>query len=123
MYSGCSESSFSVGQLPLAIGSACRSWYQWSRSGSMVTSEPVRFTTITFSMVGENFTALSTMSLSGKTLPLIQEPSAVITSFDLESSIRSVSASAEKPAKITEWIAPILAQASMAKKTSGIRGR
>ena len=45
----------------------------------------------------------------------------VMTSFDWLSSIRPWSESTEKPPKTTEWIAPILAQASMAKTISGTR--
>ncbi len=123
MYSGSSESICSVAHGPLAIGRAVRSWYQWSRSGSMVTSWPVRFTTITFSTDGEKRIASSTMSLSLKMPPFTQEPSAVMTSFDSESSIRSASASEENPAKITECTAPSFAAASIANTTSGIRGR
>ena len=39
--------------------------------------------------------------------------SAVITTFELEAAILEDSASLEKPAKTTEWIAPIRAAASM----------
>jgi hypothetical protein len=38
------------------------------------------------------------------------------------SIIRPASASAEKPPKTTEWIAPIRAQASIANAASGIIG-
>ena len=48
---------------------------------------------------------------------------AVVEGLDSESSMRALRASEELPAKTTEWMAPSLAQASMAKKTSGIRGR
>ena len=44
-----------------------------------------------------------------------------MTSLDWLSSMRPCSASTEKPPKTTEWIAPILAQASMAKTISGMR--
>ena len=40
-----------------------------------------------------------------------------------QSVIRPASASGEKPPNTTEWIAPIRAQASMAKAASGIIGR
>ena len=45
------------------------------------------------------------------------------TSLASASSIRDRRASAEKPPKTTEWIAPILAQASRVITASGIIGR
>ena len=46
----------------------------------------------------------------------------MMTSFDLQSSIRPARLSAEKPPKTTEWTAPIRAQASIAAAVSGIIG-
>ena len=43
-------------------------------------------------------------------------------SFGLASSMRVASSFAAKPPKTTEWIAPMRAQASMAKTASGIIG-
>ena len=45
------------------------------------------------------------------------------TSLASASSIRERSASAEKPPKTTEWMAPIRAQASSVMTASGIIGR
>ena len=47
--------------------------------------------------------------LSGSALPRRQPPSAVICSLASASLLRSAMASAEKPPKMTEWIAPIRA--------------
>ena len=63
--------------------------------------------------------ASSTLSLSGTTLPRRQEPSQVMIILESASCTRSVMAWAEKPPKITEWGAPIRAQASMAMASSG----
>ena len=49
--------------------------------------------------------------------------STMMTTLDVQSSIRLASESGEKPAKTTEWIAPIRAQASTAYAASGIIGR
>ena len=45
-----------------------------------------------------------------------------MTILQSESLILVANATAEKPAKTTEWIAPILAQASVAIANSGIIG-
>ena len=67
--------------------------------------------------------AASTAALSGKTLPLRQPPSAVMTSFASASSMRERRLSALKPPKTTEWTAPMRATASIATTASGIIGR
>lgn len=46
----------------------------------------------------------------------------MITSLASPSSMRERTASAEKPPKTTEWIAPIRAQASMEITASGTMG-
>jgi hypothetical protein len=66
--------------------------------------------------------AASTAPLSGKTLPLRQPPSAVMTSEASASSTRARMLSALNPPKMTEWIAPRRATASMAMTASGITG-
>ena len=58
--------------------------------------------------------ALSALAFSGVRRPPRGASSAVTTTRAPESSTRERSASAEKPAKTTEWIAPMRAQASMA---------
>ena len=65
----------------------------------------------------------STWDLTGAVLPLRRAPSTVISALASENSIRSRTASAEKPPKTTLWIAPIRAQASIATVTWGIIGR
>ena len=74
------------------------------------------------STVGDFASASSTFSLSGSCCPRRQPPSAVIDSLALASLLRSAIASLEKPPKITEWTAPIRAQASMAIASSGTIG-
>ena len=58
--------------------------------------------------------ALSQFDFSAVVRPPRGAWSAVITSLAPQSLIRSASASGLKPAKTTEWIAPIRAQASIA---------
>ena len=65
----------------------------------------------------------STRCLTGAVVPLRAAPSTVISAFASENSIRSRTASAEKPPKTTLCGAPIRAQASIATTTSGIIGR
>ena len=65
----------------------------------------------------------STGCLIGAVLPLRRAPSTVTSAFASENSIRSLTASGEKPPKTTLCGAPIRAQASIATATSGIIGR
>ncbi|MNK60589.1 hypothetical protein D3C87_797250 [compost metagenome] len=58
--------------------------------------------------------ALSTLAFSGTFLPPRQPSSAVMTKVEPQSSIRPAMLSGEKPPKMTEWTAPMRAQASMA---------
>ena len=60
--------------------------------------------------------------LSGTGLPLRMPASAVTISVGVASSMREASEAIEKPPKTTEWIAPMRAQASMAKIASGTIG-
>ena len=62
-------------------------------------------------------------ALIGAVLPLRRAPSTVTSAFASENSIRSRTASAEKPPKTTLCGAPMRAQASIATTTSGIIGR
>ncbi len=57
--------------------------------------------------------ASSLIFLSGMALPPRSPSLAVIRILQPASRIRSRSESAEKPAKTTEWMAPMRAQASM----------
>ena len=79
-------------------------------------------TTIFWSVARSPMTS-STRSLIGAVLPLRAAPSAVIRSLASENSMRSRTASAEKPPKTTLCGAPIRAQASIETTTSGIIGR
>ena len=119
--SGCSLSNGSAGQSALAA--AITSCHHTSRPGFIVTAESQRLKTTHVSTVGDFASASSTLALSGTTLPRRQPPSAVTMTFDLASLLRSATASALKPPKITEWTAPMRAQASMAIAASGVSGR
>ncbi len=104
---------------PIATGSqwsetrSISSCSQTSRSGSQGTSPPVRRTT-SWRTPGSAASALSALAFSGVRRPPRGASSAVIRSFAPESTMRERRASAEKPAKTTEWMAPMRAQASMA---------
>jgi hypothetical protein len=74
----------------------------------------VRFTTRHFTWSSQCSSALLTLSFSSVTRPPRGAPSEVTTTFASLSLTRLASASGEKPAKTTEWIAPIRAQASIA---------
>ena len=75
------------------------------------------------STVGHSYSAVSASDFSGTTRPPRRPSSAVMSIVAPQSWIRSRSATALKPPKTTEWIAPIRAQASMAMASSGIIGR
>ncbi len=82
----------------------------------------LRTTTIRSSVATSPMTS-STRSLTGAVVPLRAAPSTVTSTFASENSMRSRTASAEKPPKTTLCGAPIRAQASIATTTSGIIGR
>ena len=98
------------------------SFHQISRPSTIAVSWPVRFTTNTFLTVGDPAKAASTVGFKANGAPFLNPPSAVITNFACASLFRTVTASAEKPPKITECIAPIRAHASIAIAASGIIG-
>src|SRR5258708_36471851 len=75
---------------------AAASWYQTSRTGSMSTSAPVRRTTITWSTPPTKACAASVLALRLTLRPPRKPSSAVITTFDLQSSMRPASESGEK---------------------------
>ncbi len=111
MKSGSSAAIHSTGQVE-----RCRevsSSSHRSRPSSMGTSLSVRRTTKTFSTRDRPSTALSTVAFRGMRLPPRRPSLAVKTTLQPASRMRSRSDSAEKPAKTTEWTAPIRAQASM----------
>ena len=111
MKSGSSADIGSGGQSAATRSAASCS--QMSRAGSQGTSPPVRLTT-SWRTPARPASALSALALSGVRRPPRGASSAVTTSLAPESSMRERSASAEKPAKTTEWTAPMRAQASMA---------
>lgn len=64
----------------------------------------------------------STVFLSPMVLPPLLPSSAVNTHRLLQSSMRPLRDSEEKPANTMEWMAPMRAQASMVMASSGIMG-
>ncbi len=121
MNSGASASIGVGGQSGDAASTASSN--QTSRPSLIGTSIPTLRTTTTCSSAGSAPRCLSTSGLTGATLPLRRPPSAVISTFAPETSIRSATDPAEKPPKTTLWTAPIRVQASIATATSGIIGR
>ena len=82
----------------------------------------VLFATNTFSTPGHFSKASSTIPFKSIDFFPLKEPSAVITILQSESLILVAKAVDEKPAKTTECIAPILAQANKEIANSGIIG-
>ena len=66
--------------------------------------------------------ASSTASFSDTALPRRNWPSVVMTTLASASSMRALSAEAEKPANTTECMTPSRAQASIAMMASGTIG-
>ena len=99
------------------------SWYQTSRPSSQSTvAAGALDDDARCGRSGTGARALSALALSGTCLPPRTPSSAVITTWQSESRMRSRSASGEKPPKTTECTAPMRAQASMATAASGIIG-
>ncbi|MNE17977.1 hypothetical protein D3C80_1109790 [compost metagenome] len=94
-----------------------------SRPSFILISALVLFTTKTFSTDGDFSKASSTIPFKSIDLFPRKPPSEVITILHSESLILAVTAEEEKPAKTTEWMAPILAQAKTETANSGIIGR
>src|SRR5690554_4012992 len=94
-----------------------------SRFFSIAISEWVRLATNTVDTPGQEVNASSTIPFRSMVLFPRKEPSLVTTSLQFESLMREDNAVAEKPAKTTEWIAPIRAQANNETGNSGIMGR
>ncbi len=122
---GSSASISSHGQSALAF--CISSSHQRSRpsfiSHSIPDSSPTRFTTIqvsTFSSICSDARAIavSAFGFIGIAFAPRKVPFAVMSVLQVESTIRSANASAEKPPNTTEWIAPIRAQASIATVAS-----
>jgi hypothetical protein len=79
----------------------------------MGTSPSVRRATRTVSTMDMPSMARSTVFLRGTRFPPRRPSLAVTTTLQRASTMRSRSASAEKPPNTTEWTAPMRAQASM----------
>ena len=90
------------------------SWYQRSRPSTQLMLPPVRRTTMQVLTPGHFSSATSVLALSGTLRPPRRPSSAVMTQFESQSMMRPDRLSGEKPPNTTEWMAPILAQASMA---------
>ena len=120
MKSGCSlpkASALCVPDLP-----ATTSCHQQSRPSAIVTGWPVRLRTTTFWTLGVPASARSTFAFSSTIFPRRQPPSAVMMTLAWQSFTRSLMASLEKPPKITVWMTPRRAQASIAIAASGTIG-
>ena len=91
MNRGSSASISSTGQVTGALRISV--WYQWSRPGcqpcSTSDSWPMRLTTITFSTEGQSTTASLTICFMRMMLPRRQPPSAVTTTLERLSLMRS----------------------------------
>ena len=123
VYSRYSMSSASIGSGGHWAGAPCwKSLHQTSRPSVQGTSWFVRRATITVRTLGHSLIASSAFRFNSATAPRRYPPSAVMTTGDFASLIRSRSDSGEKPAKTTECGAPMRAQARMAMATSGIIG-
>ena len=93
-----------------------------SRPSSIGVSSSVRFTTTTCSIFGRLERISSTFSFIGIGLPRRSDVLQVTSTLASETSMRSLTASTEKPPKTTLCVAPIRAQASIAAGVSGIIG-
>ena len=105
------------------IAASKRGCNQMSRPSFIVTSVLVLLATKTVSTQGHFSKASSTIPFKSTDLFPLNPPSEVITILHSESLILAETADAEKPAKTTECIAPILAQAKTATANSGIIGK
>src|ERR1019366_6476966 len=85
-----------------------------SRPSFISHGVPLLLTTTIFSSVSRSPITSSTRSLTAAVLPLRAAPSTVISTLASENSMRSRTASAEKPPKTTLCGAPMRAQASIA---------
>ncbi len=115
-----SASIFSGAQY--ASAPSTKSVHHTSRPGCISISCPVRLTTITVLTSGHSLSASSTFFLSGTIPPRRKPPSAVMSTVDSASWMRSRTASGAKPPKITLWGAPMRAHASIATAVSGTMG-
>ena len=82
----------------------------------------MRFTTTTCSIFGSLSRTSSTFAFIGVGLPRRRVASAVTSTLASDTSMRSRTASTEKPPKTTLWVAPIREQASIAAGVSGSIG-
>ena len=88
----------------------------------MATSCPVRFTMMTFWMLGQDPTAESAIPFRSTILPLLHNPSDVTRIFASRCLILSARASLLNPEYTCVKGTPILEHASMAMGSSGIMG-
>jgi hypothetical protein len=94
-----------------------------STAASGASAWPVtRPTTTTFSIDGVSARATSAIGFSRCGWLRRNPPSAVTSTLQVASLMRSASESAENPPNTTEWAAPMRAHASMATGSSGIIG-
>ena len=122
MNSGVSASKYSGTWVDAAVSTL--SCHQMSRPGVHgMSGLPVRRTTSTCSIESTPETASSAAAFTGTATPRRNCPSVVTSSFAPVSSTRNRRASAEKPPKTREWMAPIRAIARVMMIVSGMTGR
>ena len=116
MNSGSSAFIGSAGHAGEAARAASSS--HTSRPSTQLIAPPVRRTTSTLCTAlpaaAAISAALSAFAFSGTLRPPRKPSSAVISTCDLQSTMRPASESGEKPPNTTEWIAPMRVQASIA---------
>ena len=107
----------------LSEAASTRGCNHWSRPSFMATLVLVLLATKTFSTQGQCVNASSIIPFKSIDLLPRYPPSEVMTILQSLSFILVATAVAENPAKTTEWIAPILAQAKTETANSGIIGK
>ena len=102
---------------------AISSCHHLSRPAVQGTWLPVRRRTRTCSTSGHSLIAASAITFVAIVFPPRRPSSDVMRMRDLQSWMRSRSDSAEKPAKTTEWTAPMRAHARKAATACHVIGR
>ena len=107
----------------LSVASSKSGCNHWSRPDFIFIEVLVLFTTKTFFTQGLLSNASSMIPFKSIVLLPRYPPSEVITISHSQSLILAATADAENPAKTTECMAPILAQAKTETANSGIIGK
>ena len=121
MNNGSSASIISATQLSDAPSTnGCN---HWSRPSFIAMEVLVLLATKTVTTPGQLFKASSIIPFKSIVFSPLNPPSEVMTILQSLSLILVATAEAENPAKTTECMAPILAQANTATDNSGIIGK